>query len=100
MINIEKGKWYLQFDTQGYIIDCIRYNPQLEGYSLYESPSVPSDILNNCYKLNKNKLVLDEDKLKVVKEQEELRRKELEEQQLTLQKSAEEDAIEVEEVEE
>jgi uncharacterized protein YpbB len=103
MINIEKGKWYLQLDTQGYVVDCIRYNPQIEGYILHESPSVPSDILNSCYKIENNKIILDEKKLEIVKEQDELRRKEIEEQQAEIMShdsaKLEDDTIEAEDEE-
>jgi histidinol phosphatase-like PHP family hydrolase len=58
---IEKGKFYLKVEN-GFVIDAVEYNPERSDFQLYQAPSIPSDILNRCYKLEGGKLVLDTDK--------------------------------------
>jgi histidinol phosphatase-like PHP family hydrolase len=60
-MKIEKGKFYLRVEN-GFVIDAVEYNPERADFQLYEAPSIPSDILNRCYKLEGGKLVLDTDK--------------------------------------
>jgi hypothetical protein len=60
-MKIEKGKFYLRVEN-GYVIDAVEYNPERSDFQLYQAPSIPSDILNRCYKLEGGKLVLDADK--------------------------------------
>ena len=57
-IKIEAGKFYLKTEG-GYVIDAVEYNPNRPDYILFEADSIPSDILNRCYKREGNKLVLD-----------------------------------------
>jgi hypothetical protein len=69
---IEKGKFYLQ-ETNGYITDVVEYNPNIEGYNLFEIDKLPQDIMNGCYRIENNKLVLDKIKYaEFVAEQERL----------------------------
>jgi hypothetical protein len=69
---IEKGKFYLQVKN-GYITDAVEYNPNIEGYNLFEIDKLPPDIINRCYRIENNKLVLDEIKYaEFVAEQERL----------------------------
>jgi hypothetical protein len=58
-IIIEAGKFYLKV-AEGYVVDAVEYNPNRPDYVLYEAASIPSDILNRCYKLVSGKLVRDE----------------------------------------
>jgi hypothetical protein len=60
-MKIEAGKFYLRVDNE-FVIDAVEYNPERSDFQLYEAPSIPSDILSRCYKLQKGKLVLDADK--------------------------------------
>lgn len=60
-MKIEKGKYYLQV-KDGYVTDAVSYNPNIKGYNLFETPKLPSDIMNQCYKIVGGKLVLDQDK--------------------------------------
>jgi hypothetical protein len=60
-MKIEKGKFYLKVEN-GFVIDAVEYNPERADFQLYEAPSIPSNILNRCYKLEGGKLVLDADK--------------------------------------
>jgi hypothetical protein len=55
---IEKGKFYLRVENS-YVIDAVEYNPERSDFQLYQAPSLPSDLLNCCYKLEGGKLVLD-----------------------------------------
>ena len=74
---IEKGKYYIQI-KEGYITDAVEYNPNLPNYQLYQAPTIPSDILNQCYQLVDGKLVLDGDKHKIFLEEAEKARLEFE----------------------
>jgi hypothetical protein len=58
-IIIEAGKFYLKTE-EGYVIDAVEYNPNRPDYVLFEAPTIPSDILNRCYKREGNTLVRDE----------------------------------------
>jgi hypothetical protein len=69
MFKIEEGKSYLQVNNEGYITDCIKYNPQINNYFLYEGGDIPGDILNSCYKLVNNKIVLDKEKLELFEQE-------------------------------
>jgi hypothetical protein len=60
-MKIEKGKFYLKLEN-GFVVDAIEYNPGREDFQLYEAPTIPSDILNHCYKIEGGNLVLDGDK--------------------------------------
>jgi hypothetical protein len=55
---IEKGKFYLRVEN-GFVIDAVEYNPERSDFQLYQAPSLPSNLLNRCYKLEGGKLVLD-----------------------------------------
>lgn len=61
---IEQGKFYLQV-KEGFVTDAVSYNPNIEGYNLFETPKLPDDILNQCYKIVNGQLVLDEAKHKI-----------------------------------
>lgn len=65
---IEKGKYYIQIKN-GYVTDAVQFDPKLSDYNLYETPSIPKDILNQCYQLVDGELVLDEDKHKIFLEE-------------------------------
>ena len=56
---IEKGKYYIQIKND-FVHDAVSYNPNIEGYQLYKAETIPADVLNGCYKLVNDKLVLDE----------------------------------------
>jgi hypothetical protein len=58
---IEPGKFYLKTED-GYVVDAVEYNPEREDYQLFESETIPQDILNRCYQLVDGALILDEDK--------------------------------------
>ena len=58
-MKIEQGKYYLQVQN-GYVTDAVSYNPKMMGYNLFETSALPVDIMNGCYKISKNKLVLDD----------------------------------------
>jgi hypothetical protein len=58
---IEQGKFYLKV-VDGYIQDAVSYDPKLNNYILFEIDNLPKDIMNQCYKVVKDKLVLDETK--------------------------------------
>jgi histidinol phosphatase-like PHP family hydrolase len=60
-MKIEAGKFYLRVEN-GFVIDAVEYNPERSDFQLYEAPSIPSDILNRCYKLEGGVLTLDTDK--------------------------------------
>lgn len=69
---IEKGKWYLKLEEEKgkqLIIDCIQYNPSGLDYTLYESETVPNDLLNQCSYLEDGVIVRDEKKYKLWLEQ-------------------------------
>lgn len=58
-IIIEPGKFYLKTEG-GYVIDAVEYNPNRPDYILFEADSIPSDILNRCYKRESDTLIKDE----------------------------------------
>jgi len=58
---IESGKFYLKIED-GYVVDAVEYNPERNDYQLFESETIPEDILNRCYQLIDGALVLDQDK--------------------------------------
>jgi hypothetical protein len=58
---IEPGKFYLKTED-GYVVDAVEYNPEREDYQLFESETIPQDILNRYYQLVDGALILDEDK--------------------------------------
>lgn len=71
-MTIEKRKCYLQIKN-GYVTDAVEYNPNIEGYNLFETNKLPSDIMNGCYQIQNDKLVLDQVKYELfLKELEEL----------------------------
>ena len=76
---IEKGKYYIQI-KEGYITDAVEYNPNLPDYQLYQAPTIPSDIMNQCYQLVDGKLVLDEAKHALFLEEVEKARLELDDE--------------------
>ena len=65
---IEPGKFYLQV-KEGYVTDAVSYNPNIEGYNLFETDKLPDDIMNQCYQIIDGGLVLDEEKHKVFLEE-------------------------------
>lgn len=50
---------------KGYVTDCIQI--EHEGY-IETTAEVPSDVMNGCYKLKNNKLVVDEAKYQEFKQ--------------------------------
>ena len=58
-------QFYLKVIDQ-YIIDVVTFNPEKEGYILYEAYSLPADILNRCYKLENNHLIIDQEKYRTL----------------------------------
>jgi hypothetical protein len=72
-ITIESGKFYLKLEDGSipYVIDAVRYNPEREDYILFEANELPVDILNRCYILRKEGLILDEEKHKLFIEEQE-----------------------------
>lgn len=49
----------------GYVRDAVSFNPNIDGYIPINVKDMPKDIMNQCYKVVDNKLVLDEEKNKI-----------------------------------
>ncbi len=67
-MKIEAGKFYLKV-SNGYVVDAVEYNPNRTDYVLFKADSIPSDILNGCYKLQSDKLIKDEYKYELYLEE-------------------------------
>ena len=61
---IEPGKFYLKIKDD-YVVDAVSYNPHLKHYNLFETNKLPTDIMNGCYQIQNNQLVLNQNKYEI-----------------------------------